>query len=129
MTAIGPGVKHYSTSTKVVLHGDPTVEDTIAGVAIKTTEQSWTLGLANRNQIAIGEPLTIEHKGAPLVRAALISSPAKGDPLWITIADNTLTKTTGGGKVPFGKITSVAGDNRGTPTGYVVVDLDARDSI
>jgi hypothetical protein len=129
MPGRGPGVAHYTTSTKVVNHGDPTVEDHVAGVANKTAEQSWTLGLANRQQIAIGEGFIIEHKGQVPVRSALITTPAKGDPIYITEATNALVKTIGAGIVPFGRIVSLAGDNRGTPTGFVIIDMDARDTL
>lgn len=125
----GPGVMHYSVATKQVTHGDPTVEDHMAGIAYKQQEKSWTLGSAGRDVIAVAESFAIAHKGQWFVRAALITTPAKGDPLFITEVDNTLSKTTAAGKVPFGRIVSLAGDNRGTPTGYVVVDLDARDGI
>lgn len=129
MPPLAPGVVSYHTATKIVNHGDPTSEDHVAGIAIKQQEQSWTLGIANRAQVGSGEAFAIVHKGQVLVRAALITTPAKGDPLFITEADNTITKTTAAGKLPLGRIMSLAGDNRGTPTGFVVVDLDARDSI
>jgi len=119
----------YHTATKQVTHGNPSVEDNSAGIAIKQQEQSWTLGVANRNVIAIGEKFAIKKKGGAQIPASLVSSPAKGDPLYIATADNTLSKTSGSGKVKFGVITSVPGDNRGTPTGFIRVDLDARDQI
>jgi hypothetical protein len=119
----------YHTATKQVTHGYPCSEDHEAGVAVKQKEQSWELGIANRAVVAVGEQFAILKKGETQIPASLVSSPAKGDPLFILEADNTLSKTTGAGKLPFGRITSVAGDNRGTPTGFIRVDMDARDSI
>lgn len=129
MPTLAPGVVSYHVSTKVVNHGDPTVEDHIAGIAVKQKEQSWTLGTANRQQIASGEAFAIIHKGQVSVRSALLAAPAKGDPVFITEATNALGKVTGAGIIPFGRVVSLAGDNRGTPTGIMIVDLDARDSI
>jgi hypothetical protein len=124
-----PGIISYHVATKTVTHGNPVVEDNMAGIAIKQQEQSWTLGIANRNVIAIGESFAIMHKGQTQIAAALLTAPAKGDPVYITIADNTLSKVTAAGKLPFGRVTNLAGDNRGTPTGFIRIDMDARDSV
>lgn len=129
MPYLRPGVVSYHVATKQVTHGNPTTEDHIAGVAVKQQEQSWTLGIANRNIILVGEALAIIHKGQTQIPASLVTTPAKGDPLFITEADNTLTKTTAAGKLPFGRITEVAGGNRGVPTGFIRVDMDARDGV
>lgn len=129
MPYLRPGVVHYSVATKQVVHGNPCIEDNIAGIAIKQQEQSWQLGIANRNVVAIGEPFAICHKGQTKIAASLIASPAKGDPLYIRLTDNTFVKTPTAGYVPFGRIMSLAGDNRGTPTGFVIVDMDARDTL
>jgi hypothetical protein len=129
MPQVGPATAHYAVAGVAVLHGDPACEDGFAGIAIKTQEQSWTLGIANRSQIGVGEAYTIWHKGKVYVRSSLISAPAVGDPLFIAEATNALTKATAAGLFPFGKIDAVAGGNRGVPTGYVSVDMDARDAI
>lgn len=129
MPPVSPGVMHYAVASNAVLHGDPAVEGGFAGIAIKQQEQSWTLGIADRSLVQEGEDFAILHKGQVQIRAALISSPAVGDTLFIATADYTLSKTSGGGKLKLGKIVTLAGDNRGTPTGFVVVDLDARDSF
>lgn len=129
MPVLAPGVVSYHVSTKTVNHGDPTCEDHVAGITVKTLEKSWELGIANRAQVGIGEAFSIIHKGQVLVRSALITTPAKGDTIYITEATNALVKTAGGGIIKFGRIVSLAGDNRGTPTGFVVIDLDAKDSF
>lgn len=129
MPYLRPGVVSYHVATKQVVHGNPTTEDHVAGTAVKQQEKSWTLGTANRDRVEIGEPFAILHKGEAQIPASLVSAPAKGDPIFITEADNTLTKTTAAGKLPFGRIISIAGDNRGTPTGFIRIDMDARDSI
>lgn len=129
MPVLTPGIISYHTATKQVTHGAPTVEDGVAGVAIKQQEQSWTLGIANRNVVQVGESFAIAHKGQTLVLASLIGTPAKGDPLYIKLTDNSFVKVVTAGYVPFGRIITMAGDKRGTPTGYVVVDMDSRDTL
>jgi hypothetical protein len=123
-----PGVVSYHTATKQVHHNAPTIEDSVAGVALKQQEQSWTLGIANRDVVQIGEEFAIVHKGQTLISTDIFDAD-KGDPIYIKTSDNTLYNAAGSGKVPFGRCIAVAGDNRGTPTGYFVCDMDARDTL
>lgn len=119
----------YHVATKQVTHGNPCIEDGKGGVAVKQQEQSWTLGIANRNVVSIGESFAILGKGVVQIPASLLGGATKGAAVYIATADNTLSSTSGGGKVKYGVVDSLAGDNRGTPTGFIRIDLDARDSI
>jgi hypothetical protein len=123
-----PGVVSYHTATKQVQHDYPCIEDGVAGVAVKQKEQSWTLGIANRNIVLVGEDFAIIHKGQVQVPTSLLTA-SKGDPVYITVADNTLSTSSGGGKVPFGRVMAVAGGREGTPTGFLRIDMDARDAV
>lgn len=128
----GPGVVSYHVATKQVTHGNPTIEDGVAGIAIKQVEQSWTLGIANRQIIAIGEQFAILHTGVAQVASSLLASAAKGDAVYITPATNALTRNTAPASatnVAFGRVISIAGDNRGTPTGFIRIDMGARDNV
>ena len=117
-------------ATKQVNHGDPSIENGFAGIAVKQQEQSWTLGIANRAVIGVGERFAIIHKGQVKVRATLLAGAALGDSVQIVPATNALTRNTAlsATSVAYGRVAGVPGDNRGTPTGFVVVDMDARDN-
>ena len=120
----------YHTATKQVTHGAPSIEVGFAGVAIKQQEQSWTLGIANRNVIGIGERFAIQHVGTCKVASSLLPGAAIGDSVQIVPATNALTRNTGlsATSVAFGRVVGIPGDNRGTPTGFVVIDMGARDN-
>lgn len=124
-----PGYVSYHVATKQVTHGNPCIEDGIPGVAIKQQEQSWTLGIASRNVIAVSESFAILDKGVVQIPASLLGGATKGMAVYIATADNTLSNTAGGGKVKFGVVDSLAGDNRGTPTGFIRVNLDMRNTL
>lgn len=131
MPYLRPGVIHYAVATKQVQHDYPCIEDGVAGVAIKQVEQSWQLGIANRNIVAVGESFAIAHTGVTQVPSSLLATAAKGDPVYITPATNALTKTgpASATNVPFGRVIGIAGDNRGTPTGFIRIDMSARDNL
>lgn len=131
MPYLRPGVISYHVATKQVQHDYPCIEDGVAGVAIKQVEQSWQLGIANRNIVQIGESFAIAHQGETQVPSSLLAGGVKGSPVYINTADNTLTITgpASATKIPFGRVTSVAGDRRGTPTGFVRIDMNGRDNI
>jgi predicted RecA/RadA family phage recombinase len=123
-----PGAGYYpAAATKTVNHNDPVVEDGIVGVAVKQKAPNPETGLTNIQQIAIGEAFHIRTKGIKQVPVQSITSPAKGDAVYIIAATNQLTKTATS-NVKYGRIVELAGQ-RGTPTGYVRVDLDAKDSF
>jgi hypothetical protein len=120
-----PGEGHYATATKVVNHGAPVVEDGIVGIAIKQKAAKWDAGLASQAQIGIGEPFHIRTKGVRQV--PFVATAVKGTPVYIVAATNALTLTAAG-NVKFGRVLEVQGQ-RGTPTGFMRVDLDAKDSF
>lgn len=126
-----PGIISYHVATKQVTHGNPAVEDNMAGIAIKQQEQSWTLGIANRQNIAIGEAFAIIHKGVCQIAASLLAGATKGAAVYIVPTTNALTLTgpQSGTAIAFGRVASLAGDNRGTPTGFLRIDMDQRDTI
>lgn len=123
-----PGAGYYpAAATKAVNHNDPVVEDGVVGVAVKQKAPNPETGLTNIQQIAIGEAFHIRVKGIKQVPLQSITSPAKGDPVYIIAATNQLTKTSTS-NVKYGVIRELAGQ-RGTPTGFVRIDLDAKDSF
>lgn len=129
MPYLRPGVISYHVATKQVVHGNPVVEDGVAGVAIKQQEQSWTLGTANRNVIGVGESFAIAHQGVAQVAASLLAGATKGQSVYINTTNNALSATGGANLVPFGRVIELAGGNRGVPTGFLRIDMNARDGI
>jgi predicted RecA/RadA family phage recombinase len=129
-----PGKILYATATKAVNHGAPVVELGLVGVAVKQQAPAFGIGPQTNPAlvaIAIGEKFAIISKGiveVPVTGATgTISSPTKGDAVYITAADNTLSKTASA-NVKFGRIVEVAGE-RGTRTGYCRIDLDQKASF
>lgn len=123
-----PGAVHVdATATKTTVHGAVCVEDNVPGVAVKTAAIPATAGLTTPASIAIGEKFNIICKGI-----VQVTNPggafARGGPVWIATADNTLSGATAAGKVKFGVVVEVAGQ-RGTPTGLMRVNLDLRDTL
>lgn len=125
-----PGIMKYATATKNTWHGAPCIEgggsgDAFIGVAVK--QKAASAGAASgtpQSLVAIGEEFAIISKGVVQIDAALVSTPAVGDKLYITVATNALSKSASG-TVPFGLVTELGG-TRGTPTGKIRVDLDAK---
>lgn len=122
-----PGRGVYVTNGgSAVAHGSPQKLSNYVGVIVKQVGRNWADALSVQAQIEASEAAFLITKGTVLVPVTGISSPAKGDAVYITSA-NALTKTaTSNSK--FGRIYDVAGQ-RGVPTGYVRIDLDAKDSF
>lgn len=116
----------YVTATKAVWHGYPATESNFVGVAVKQKAPSAGAGSGTpQHQIAVAEQFALITKG--VVQVLNVSGAAVGDAIYIVVADNTLTKTSGS-NVKFGQVTALAG-TQGTPAGYMRVDLDAKDSF
>ncbi len=128
MTYERPGQGHYSAATKITNHGAPCVEDSIVGVAIKQKASKWDAGLVGRNQVAIGEQFHIRTKG--IRQVPFVTGAVKGSAIYIVTATNALTLTaqTAPTGYKYGKVVEVQGQ-RGTPSGFMRVDLDQKDSI
>ena len=121
-----PGEGYYAIATKVTPHGAACVEDGIVGVAIKQKAASWQANLAAQNSIAIGEAFHIRTKGVRQI--AFVASCVKGDMLWIVKASNVVQRTATGAGLGYklGLVVEIQGQ-RGTPTGFMRVDLDLKD--
>ena len=90
-----PGGVHEAVATKVVLHGDPSVEDGFAGTAAKTAEPSRYTDPATdgRRSIALTEAFEIMLSGIHSIRQALFpggTMPDVGDRVYITSAANAV---------------------------------------
>lgn len=119
-----PGAIQLVTATKAVWHGYPATESGFVGVAVKIKAPAAGAGVGTpQKQIAIGENFNLIKKGEVQVR--FVPGVAKGDALYIVPADNTLTETAGG-NLRFGVCSALAGE-KGCPSGYMRVDLDAKD--
>lgn len=123
-----PGKLYYTTATKAVAHGDAVIENGISGVAVKQKVAPFGTGPATNAAlytVQIGEDFGIIDKG--IVQVAAVSTPAKGDAIYITASSNALTKTASG-NVKYGVVVEIAGQ-RGTPTGKMRVDLDLKATL
>lgn len=118
----GPGVYLRNGTSLTIRHGTAATQAGFVGVAVKQRARSWRDGFDVQAIIDRSEPYYLITKGVVQVSSANITSPAKGDGVYIIAADNRLTKTATS-NVPFGTIVEVAGE-RGTPTGFVRIDLD-----
>lgn len=118
---------YYATATKQVNHGDPCTENGMTGIAFKQQTPAWDLAFASQKVIIIGENFLILDKGE--VEVATLGGATKGQAVYITIATNALTLTPGAGTtLPFGRVAELAGQ-RGTPTGRMMVDQDAKANV
>ncbi len=118
----------YVTATKAVNHGVACEELGFVGVAVKQKAPSASAGTGTpQKQVGIGEDFAIITKG--IVQVPYVATAAKGSNITITAAGNVLALTAAGaGVLKFGKVVEIAGQ-RGTPTGFMRVDLDKKDSF
>lgn len=119
---------HYAVATKAVVHGDPCVEGGVSGIAFKQATPTWDQSFATQKNIGIGENFLILDKGE--VEVATIGGAVKGQPIYILTATNALQTAVPGAGLgyPFGRVAELAGQ-RGTPTGRMMVDQDAKANI
>jgi hypothetical protein len=125
-----PGYMYAVVATKAVAHGAPVTEDGFVGTAVKQKAAAFGTGpssAAALYTVPIGEAFAIITKGIVEVAIGGLTGLAKGDAIYITAADNTLSKTASG-NLKYGKVVELAG-SRGTRTGFVRIDLDHKASI
>lgn len=126
MPYVAKGRIHYvlkGITASTLEHGQPVAADEQVGVAIKQKAPDVTAGIVALQRIEKEEGFAMLVKGVTELPDTGISSPAKGDLVYIT-SENKLTKTKGE-NTAFGKIVELAGE-RGTPTGRVRIDLDQK---
>jgi len=120
------GRMHYvlnGISSSTLKHLQPVKVDNKVGIAIKQKAPNVTEGITALTTIAKNEGFVMLVKGVTQVPVGEIATPAKGDLVYIT-SENKLTKTKGENSV-FGEVVELAGE-RGTPTGYLRIDLDQK---
>ncbi len=125
--------EHFPTTATVeVVHGSPTIEQGIPGIALKQTEAPYGTGLNEQTAagnpvataIVVGEDFVIDYKG--VVEVDAVGGVAVGDPVYLVTATLALQEAGGAGTVPFGKCVAVAGARPYCPTGKMHVDLDLK---
>jgi hypothetical protein len=101
-------------------------DDGFAGLAVKQSQPSPVTTLpANFQVIASGEKYFILDSGEVDVVIPAGLNPVKGDTLFITIADQTISKVAAAGKLKLGKVRYI-GPERGLPSDMMTVGFDAR---
>lgn len=125
-----PGAAKYTVATKAVQHGFAVIEHNLVGQAIKQKAAGWGDAYTATPTIQIGEQFAIRTKGVKrfVNTGSGVAAAAVGDPIYIIAASNLLT-TSSGGNVAFGRVAETPTSIRPTPTGYVAIDLDDKDSI
>jgi hypothetical protein len=125
----GPGV-YVTNGGTAIQHGTPQAHSSgWVGVAVKQRPRLWSDAYSIQATIDANEPFYLITKGVVQVgnQDAGIAAAAKGAPIYLVAATGVLS-ITAAGNVKFGRISEVAGV-RGTPTGRVRIDLDAKDSF
>lgn len=121
----GPGVYVQNTQVSAAInHGQAVNEGVFVGVAVKQKGRGFNSLIADQAKIDDDEKYYMITKG--VVQVPTVSGFAKGDRVYITTADNTLTETSGAGTKPFGTVVEIAGEGRGVPVGYCRIDLDLK---
>jgi hypothetical protein len=121
-----PGAGVYVTNGGTsVLHGAPVKIANFVGVAVKQRPSiPPAVSPTDLKTIAASEQFFLITKG--IVQVDNVTGFAKGDAVYID-GSNVLTESSSG-NTKFGRVVEVPGE-RGTPTGKVRIDLDAKDSI
>jgi hypothetical protein len=121
----GRGVYVTNTATSAAIqHGSPQAEKNYVGVAVKQVATGWDSTVAKQSEIEDDEAYFLITKG--VVQVADPGGLNKGDAVYITVATGVLTGSSGSGKVIFGRVFE---KDRGTPSGFIRIDLDAKDSV
>lgn len=120
-----PGERYYPTAaTKAVLHGNPCVEENVAGVAIKQVAAPFGTGLGSTliSTVQVGEKFVIDTQGIVEVPNTGIAAAAKGAVVYIATATNALSLASGAGLLRYGVVVELAGERK-TPTGRLRIKL------
>lgn len=130
MPSTAPGKRVDAVATKSVLHGHPTVENGVPGIAFKSQQALPALPtVANSTTartIAIGEEFIIDVAGRHEILASLLpGGVGGGDPIFIRTADNVLVAAAGGGIVKF----ALCESDPVTSTGLVAINFNLRDTF
>lgn len=121
-----PGTRYYATAVRELTHKDPCVVNGIVGTAQKQKAPAAGAAIgAAQTTIAVGEDFVIVCKG--IVEVPYVATAAKGSPIYIDDTNDTLTLTATA-NVKFGLVVEIQGQ-RGTPTGFMRVDLDKKDTF
>lgn len=123
-----PGGRFYANSSLARVHGQACQESNYVGVAQKQKQPASDQGLSVQANIAVAEPFCIITKG--IVTVPFVATSVKGSTVWINVTNDVLTLTDpgGGNGRKFGRVHEIQGQ-RATPTGFMRVDLDAKDSF
>lgn len=118
---------YVTNGGSTITHGTPQKSGNYVGVAQKQKARAWSDGYSVQTTIDATEPYFLLTKGIVEVvnTGSGVSAAVKGDPIYIT-SGNLLT-TTATANFPYGRVFEVAG-SKGTPTGKVRIDLDAKTS-
>jgi hypothetical protein len=123
------GTRYYVLSaSRQRVQGAPAVEDSVVGVVQKQVQPKGDVGLSVQAIIAAAEPCVIVCKG--IVQVPFVATSVKGSTCWIHATTDALSVAdpgAGNGR-KFGRVVEVQGQ-RGTPTGFMRVDLDSKDSF
>jgi hypothetical protein len=127
-----PGEVAYVTAPRAWVHGQLGAVAAgggtggVAGVVVKQAIPAADAARANRANVAIGEACTLLTARVAEAPAASLPGVTKFQQVWIATADDSLSTTSGAGKILLGKVVSLPGE-RGTPSDKVRINL--RDKV
>ena len=110
-----PGEVAYVVASKQLTHGAIATDQGFAGEAVKTQTPSAETPRNQRNIILAGESYLLLIGKIVEAPASALAGVAKGTLVYIAAADNSLSTTSGAGKLALGKVSSLPGE-RGTPS-------------
>lgn len=135
-----PGRGLYVNATRVLDHGDLTVERHIPGSAIKQAAYSYDSARGvGRRQIDIGERFFLRTKGIAEAgtdvgqQGAAVSAAQVGDAIYIADGSGAdvaglLFAAAAAGRIALGRVHAIPGLH-GTPPNVIRVDMDLKDTI
>lgn len=130
MPSTAPGKRVDRIATKTVLHGHPSIENGVPGIAFKSQQALPALPtVANSTAartIAIGEEFILDTSGRHEILSSLLpGGVGAGDAIYIRVADNVLESASGSGIVKFALCESDPVDS----TGLVAINFNLRDTF
>lgn len=121
---VAPG--YHVTAAEDVEDGSPVFDEGAAGIAVKQVHPPIGTARADLHTIVSGERYFVWFLGEADFIIPDGLAPAKGDTLYITNdGTHVLSKTSGAGKVKFGKVAYV-GPERGLRDDMMTVNFDRR---
>jgi hypothetical protein len=121
----GRGVYLTNGNTATINHGAAVALNNYVGCAVKQKAIDWNVAVANATVIQKKEDFFLITKGVVMIPA--IAEVKRGDAIYIN-EETGVVQTSGTKGIKFGRVHDAPGQ-RGTPTGFMRVDLDQKATL